>query len=89
MICDLSKHIESSTDMLEGRGEGVWATPPSLIAKHKKIVKKGQSHPADQKTLAEDSDLTAIYKIAAEQTFAVVLKTKATARVLSASKQPE
>jgi len=51
MIYDLSKHIESSTDMLEGGGEGVWATPPYLIAKQERIVEKGQSDPADRQIL--------------------------------------
>jgi len=76
MTCDLSKHIESSTDMSEGGGEGVWATPPYLIAKQERIVEKGQSHPAKQQILAEDSDLNAVYRIAAEHTFANLLGKK-------------
>jgi len=51
MIYDLSKHIESSTDMSEGGGKGVWATPPYLIAKQERIVEKGQSDPADRQIL--------------------------------------
>jgi len=88
MFCDLSKHIESSRDMLEGGNKWGLATPPHLITKHEGIVVKGQSGPADNHTLAEDSDPNAVYKIAAGHTFTVVLTTKETACVLSTSKQP-
>jgi len=59
------------------------------LAKHEKIVEKGQSHPPDQQILAKDSDFNVVYKIAAEHTFIVVPKIKETAHVLSTSAQPE
>jgi len=76
-------------DMLEDGSKWTGTTPPHLVTKNQKIVVKGQGDPADHQILTEGSALNAVYKIAAEHTFAALLTTKETARVLSTSKKRE
>ena len=54
--------------------------PPHLIIEREKTVVKGHSGRANHHILTEDSDPNAVYKIAAEHTFPIVLTIKETAQ---------
>lgn len=60
------------------RNEGAQSSTPYLVIEHEEIVINGQRCPTGRQILAENLDSCAVYEIAAEHTFDIVLTTNET-----------